>query len=324
MARKALKRAALIGVAGLAALAATAPASAQTGGISLAEDVHAGELAVPVNKSQVLRSACLPEGPHPKTTRIADVLRSPPSLYGSKRRNDPHLTFYTAPTGIAVVDVVVRPDVTKLRATVRADSSDQSVRNSHDAVASEAVSAPRRPACRSAGPMPGQVVTCCRSYRLSRSASKSALLVKRAALNRSTGLGSKATSPAHRLRRRSHAWRPGALTAPGGVTTTVCGDPVCRLGAITTASHRFARLRALGANFDATPMRSSALVRKTLANRPWSRVRDTASFLPAANSRFRSSRIPEARAHTQVAFTVEWKPFRRQPRFTPTVLADGV
>ena len=57
MARKQLKRAGLLAAtATFAALSLGAPAAAQVGAISLAEDVHAGELAVPVNKSQVLRA----------------------------------------------------------------------------------------------------------------------------------------------------------------------------------------------------------------------------------------------------------------------------
>ncbi len=74
MTRKAWQRVALIGVAGLTALTTTAAASGQSGGISVADDVHAGELAVPVNKSQVLRS----DRPYAKALignpEIADVL----------------------------------------------------------------------------------------------------------------------------------------------------------------------------------------------------------------------------------------------------------
>jgi pilus assembly protein CpaC len=70
MAAKAFIRAALA-AAGAAALAAAQPASAQ---ISIAEGVHAGELDVPVNKSQVIRA----DRPYAKaligSPDIADVL----------------------------------------------------------------------------------------------------------------------------------------------------------------------------------------------------------------------------------------------------------
>ena len=86
--RKALKRAALIGVAGLTALAAAAPVAAQSSGISVAEDIHAGELVVPVNKSQVLRS----DRPYSKALigdpEIADVLPlTNQSLYVLGKKN---------------------------------------------------------------------------------------------------------------------------------------------------------------------------------------------------------------------------------------------
>src|SRR4051794_18665596 len=70
MAAKAFIRAALA-AAGVAALAVAQPAAAQ---ISVAEGVHAGELDVPVNKSQVIRA----DRPYSKALignpDIADVL----------------------------------------------------------------------------------------------------------------------------------------------------------------------------------------------------------------------------------------------------------
>ena len=118
MARKALKRAALHAAAGLAALTFAAPAAAQMGAISLAEDVHGGELAVPVNKSQVLRV----DRPYSKALignpEVADILPlTNQSLYVlGKKTGTTSLTLYDARnTLIAVVDVVVGPDVTTLK-----------------------------------------------------------------------------------------------------------------------------------------------------------------------------------------------------------------
>ena len=55
MARDHLRKAVLAATA-LAAICAAAPAAAQASSISVAEGVHAGEVAVPVKKSQVIRS----------------------------------------------------------------------------------------------------------------------------------------------------------------------------------------------------------------------------------------------------------------------------
>ena len=74
----------------LAALGAAAPAAAQVS-VSVADGVHAGELAVPVNKSQVLRT----DRPYAKALignpEIADVLPlTDQSLYvlGKKTGHD--------------------------------------------------------------------------------------------------------------------------------------------------------------------------------------------------------------------------------------------
>src|SRR5215210_6620428 len=118
MARKALKRAALHAAAGLAALTFAVPAAAQMGTISLAEDVHGGELAVPVNKSQVLRV----DRPYSKALignpEVADILPlTNQSLYVlGKKMGTTSLTLYDGRNSlIAVVDVVVGPDVTTLK-----------------------------------------------------------------------------------------------------------------------------------------------------------------------------------------------------------------
>src|SRR4051795_9659631 len=114
MSAKAFKRAGAIGAV-LAAAFVAQPALAQ---ISIAEGVHAGELEVPVNKSQVIRA----DRPYAKALignpEIADVLPlSDSSLYVlGKKPGTTSLTLYDRSNRlIAVVDVVVGPDVLTLK-----------------------------------------------------------------------------------------------------------------------------------------------------------------------------------------------------------------
>lgn len=109
-------KAALIALAMTGTALGAAPATAQM--ISAAEGVHAGELAVPVNKSQVLRA----DRPFAKAlignSEIADVLPlSDQSLYVlGKSMGTTSLTLYDSRNRlIAVVDVMVGPDVTGLK-----------------------------------------------------------------------------------------------------------------------------------------------------------------------------------------------------------------
>ena len=102
----------------LAAAGVAAPAAAQVSAISVAEGVHAGELAVPVNKSQVIRS----DRPYAKALignpEIADVLPlTDQSLYVlGKKMGTTSLTLYDRSNMlIAVVDVAVGPDVISLK-----------------------------------------------------------------------------------------------------------------------------------------------------------------------------------------------------------------
>src|SRR4051812_26948553 len=116
MARKPLTRAALAAAAGIAGLIAWQPASAQ--GVSVAEGVHAGELAVPVNKSQVLRTDRAYAKALIGNPEIADILPlTNQSLYVlGKKTGTTSLTLYDRSTNlIAVLDVVVGPDVTTLK-----------------------------------------------------------------------------------------------------------------------------------------------------------------------------------------------------------------
>ena len=117
MVRDHLRKAVLAATA-LAGLCAAAPAAAQASAITVAEGVHAGEVAVPVNKSQVIRS----DRPYSKALignpEIADVLPlTDQSLYVlGKKMGTTSLTLYDRSNMlIAVVDVVVGPDVISLR-----------------------------------------------------------------------------------------------------------------------------------------------------------------------------------------------------------------
>src|ERR1043165_3175453 len=114
MAARILKRAALLAVAG-AALAVAQPAIAQ---VSVASGVQAGELDVPVNKSQVLRA----DRPYAKALignpEIADIVPiSDTSVYVlGKKAGTTSLTLYDRRNRlIAVLDVVVGPDVMTLK-----------------------------------------------------------------------------------------------------------------------------------------------------------------------------------------------------------------
>ena len=342
MTRKAWQRAALIGVAGLIACTTSGAASAQSGGISLAEDVHAGELVVPINKSQVLRS----DRPYSKALignpEIADVLPlTNQSLYVlGKKNGTTSLTLYDRSNMlIAVVDVVVGPDVTTLKRQLsELMPSDQvSARISNDAVVLEGIVASAPAADRAVQIAetyaPGKVVNL-----LSIGSAQQVMLevrfseVKRSALKQ-IGLGLFVGSDGGKFNGAiggGASLTPGApvTSTVGGVTTTVPGNAVLALGAITNSFGIISRMfRAFGTNFEAT---LDALERKgaitTLAEPTLVALSgETASFL--AGGEFPVPVIQSSGgsgANTNGAFTVEWKPFGVSLAFTPTVLADGV
>jgi pilus assembly protein CpaC len=333
MARKTFKRGALL-AAGLAAVVLAAPAAAQSGGISLAEDVHAGELVVPVNKSQVLRS----DRPYAKALignpEIADVLPlTNQSLYVlGKKNGTTSLTLYDRSNMlIAVVDVVVGPDVTTLKRQLsELMPTDQiGARISNDAVVLEGIVA-NAPAADRAVQIaetyaPGKVVNL-----LSIGSAQQVMLevrfseVKRSALKQ-IGLGFGIRSDGGKL--NGVIGGGASLTSKTDATTGVVTD-VLALGAITNSFGIISRMfRAFGTNFEAT---LDALERKgaitTLAEPTLVALSgETASFL--AGGEFPVPVIQNtggSGANTNGAFTVEWKPFGVSLAFTPTVLADGV
>src|SRR6185369_1294346 len=114
MTAKAFTRAALAATA-LAGIAFAQPAAAQ---VTVAQGVHAGELDVPVNKSQVLKT----DRPYAKALvgnpDIADIVPiSDNSVYVlGKKPGTTSLTLYDRSSRlIAVLDVVVGPDVITLK-----------------------------------------------------------------------------------------------------------------------------------------------------------------------------------------------------------------
>ena len=325
MVAKAFMRAALA-AAGAAALVAASPASAQ---ISIAEGVHAGELDVPVNKSQVIRA----DRPYAKaligSPEIADVLPlTDSSLYVlGKKPGTTSLTLYDRSNRlIAVVDVVVGPDVLTLKRQLSdlMPANAIAARMSNDSIVLEGTvpsSVDADKAVQLAETYaPGKVVNL-----LSLGSSQQVMLevrfseVKRSALKQlgvSWFVGSDA----------------GKLGGASGGGAGIAGNGPPTLEAITGSFGILSRsFHALGENFNVT---LDALEKKgavtTLAEPTLVALSgETASFL--AGGEFPVPTVQSgggvgAGTGTGVstAITVQWKPFGVSLAFTPTVLADGV
>lgn len=323
----------------LAAALAAVPASAQ---LSVAEGIHAGELAVPINKSQVLRS----DRPYSKALignpEIADVLPlTSSSLYVlGKEAGTTSLTLYDRSNNlIAVIDVVVGPDVLSLRRQLSELVPVEGVgaRISNDSIVLEGV-VPNAVVADRAVQLaetyaPGKVVNL-----LSIGSSQQVMLevrfaeVKRSALKQ-IGLGWFVNDDnLDGAIGGDASLTPGApiqttVPLPGGgtATTTVPGPGVIRLGSIIGSFAIISRtFRAFGADFNVT---LDALERKgaitTLAEPTLVALSgETASFL--AGGEFPIPVVQNAGDDNSASITVEWKPFGVSLAFTPTVLADGV
>lgn len=310
-----------------ALLLGAVPAAGQVTALSTAEGMHAGELVVPVAKSQVLRS----DRPFAKALignpEIADILPlNSNSLYVlGKKAGTTSLTLYDRNSNlIAVMDVAVGPDVLGLRRQLSEllPASQVGARLSNDSIVLEGI-VPSGPAADRAVQLastyaPGKVVNL-----LSIGSSQQVMLevrfseVKRSALQQigiSTFVGSDG----------------GKLTgAIGGGAGLVGGGPPT-LAAITDSFGIISRtFRAFGSNFNLT---LDALERKgaitTLAEPTLIALSgETANFL--AGGEFP---IPTVQGSGGTgsddgggrAITVEFKPFGVSLAFTPTVLADGV
>ena len=318
MARKIFKSAALL-AAGIAALAVAQPALAQ---VTMAEGVHAGELDVPVNKSQVLRT----DRPYSKALignpEIADVLPlTASSIYVlGKKPGTTSLTLYDRSNQlIAVLDVVVGPDVTTLKRQLNElmPGDDVSARMSNESIVlegtvSSAVAADRAVQIAETY-APGKVVNL-----LGIGSAQQVMLevrfaeVKRSALKQ-LGVSWFVGSDAGKL--------GGAIGNGAGIE----GDGPPTLDAITGSFAVISRtFRAFGENFNVT---LDALERKgaitTLAEPTLVALSgETATFL--AGGEFPIPVSQGSTAGGNNAITVEFKPFGVSLAFTPTVLADGV
>jgi len=327
MARKSMRGLSLTAVAVLA-IAVAAPAAAQVSAVSVADNVHAGEVAVPVNKSQVIRS----DRPYSKALignpDVADVLPlTDSSLYVlGKKMGTTSLTLYDRSNSlIAVVDVVVGPDVITLRRQLSELMPIQGVgaRISNDSIVLEGVVPDAVAADRAVqiaeSYAPGKVINL-----LAIGSSQQVMLevrfseVKRSALKQ-LGIGGF-------LSGSGNNGFQGAIGS--GAALSGSGPPT--LGAIGDSFGILSRnFSVLGLNISAT---LDALERKgavtTLAEPTLVALSgETASFLaggefpvPVAQSAGSTS----ANGASSSAITVEWKPFGVSLAFTPTVLADGV
>ncbi|RIX32444.1 type II and III secretion system protein family protein [Sphingomonas edaphi] len=315
--------------------------------VSEATEIRAGELNVPLNKSQVLRS----DRPFAKALignpEIADVLPlSDQSLYVlGKKMGTTSLTLYDRRNMlIAVVDVAVGPDVNSLKRQLsELMPSDQvGARMANDSIILEGIV--------SSGPAADRAVQVAETYApgkvinlLSIGSAQQVMLevrfseIKRGALK---DLGISGFLSGSGNNGFQGAFGGGAsLTSSTGTTTTTVTDPVTgavtstqtpnppqlALGAIVDSFGILSRMfRIGGLNIDAT---LNALERKgvvtTLAEPTLVALSgETASFL--AGGEFP---IPVAQGNGGTdgnAISVQFKSFGVSLAFTPTVLADGV
>ena len=327
MARKTMRGLSLTAAAVLA-IAVAAPAAAQVSAVSVADNVHAGEVAVPVNKSQVIRS----DRPYSKALignpDIADVLPlTDSSLYVlGKKMGTTSLTLYDRSNSlIAVVDVVVGPDVITLRRQLSELMPIQGVgaRISNDSIVLEGIVPDSVAADRAVqiaeSYAPGKVINL-----LSIGSSQQVMLeVRFSEVKRSTlkqlGIGGF-------LSGSGDNGFTGAIGNGAGLSGS--GPPT--LGAIVDSFGILQRnFSVLGLDISAT---LDALERKgavtTLAEPTLVALSgETANFLaggefpvPVAQNVSGSNVDGESSS----AITVQWKPFGVSLAFTPTVLADGV
>ncbi|HEX3423890.1 MAG TPA: type II and III secretion system protein family protein [Sphingomicrobium sp.] len=328
MGAKKLKRFTLCAAA-VGALLAAHPALAQ---VSVATNISAGELDVPVNKSQVVRvdraySKALIGNPD-----IADIVPiSETSVYVlGKKTGTTSLTLYDrANRLIAVVDISVGPDVTSLKRQLAQllPADEISATMSNDSVVLQgmvpnAVDADR--AVQIADTFaPGKVVNL-----LSLGSAQQVMLdvrfaeVKRTALAQ-LGLNWSVLGDTGKLQGNvGDGTSTSTFTDP--TTGQVLGSQILRgnvAGSFAIISRTF---RAFGANFN---VQLDALENKgaitTLAEPTLVALSgETASFLAGGEFPIPVSQGSSGTAGT--AITVEFKPFGVSLAFTPTVLADGV
>ena len=317
--------------AALAVALAATPVVAQIS-VTNGDDVRAGELNVPLNKSQVLRV----DRPFAKALLgnpdIADILPlTDSSLYVlGKKMGTTSLTLYDRRSRlIAVVDIAVGPDVTSLKRQLSELMPDDRVgaRMANDSIILEGIV--------SSGPAADRAMQVAETYApgkvinlLSIGSSQQVMLevrfseIKRSAL-KDLGFGFFVRGSGNNG--FGGAFGDGASLSPG------VGGAVLGRSAISDAFGVLTRRFGIfGLNFDAA---LNALERKgaitTLAEPTLVALSgETASFL--AGGEFP---IPVAQggttgtgtgAGTSSSISVEFKPFGVSLAFTPTVLADGV
>ena len=310
---------------GLAALAA--PASAQMTGVSVADGLGAGELQVPVNKSQVLRT----DRPYARAVianpEIADILPLTNQAIHvlGKKPGTTSLTLYDRGGRlIAVVDIAVGPDVITLKRQLSEvmPADPIAARMSNDSIilegtVSSAVAADRAVQIAETY-APGKVVNL-----LSLGSSQQVMLevrfseVKRSALKQ-IGAGFFVGS--------DNGSFNGAIGGGASLTPDDTGKGILQLGSIIDSFGILTKkFGAFGLNFDAA---LDALEKKgaitTLAEPTLVALSgETASFL--AGGEFPVPVVQGGSSgNGNNAITVEWKPFGVSLAFTPTVLADGV
>jgi pilus assembly protein CpaC len=329
-----------------AAFVAAVPAAAQ---ITVAESdgVRAGELAVPINKSQVLRS----DRPFAKALignpDIADVLPlSDQSIYVlGKKMGTTSLTLYDRRNMlIAVVDIAVGPDVIGLKRQLSELMPDDTVgaRIANDSIVLEGVV--------SSGPAADKAVQVAESYApgkvinlLSVGSAQQVMLevrfseIKRGALKDlgfsmfvqgSGNNGFQGVFGGGASLNGSIGSTSTTHTDPvtGDVTTsTTPNSPTLSLGGIVDSFGILTRIFHIGGlNIDAT---LNALERKgivtTLAEPTLVALSgETASFL--AGGEFPIPVAQSGSSGGDSAISVQFKQFGVSLAFTPTVLADGV
>jgi len=316
----------VIAAAFLAGAAVAAPAQAQVSAISVADGIHAGEVAVPVNKSQVIRSDRNFTKAMVGNPEIADILPlSNSSLYVlGKKAGTTSLSLYGPGNRlIAVVDVVVGPDVISLKRQLSSSIGENvGARISNDAVVLEGIVSSAVAADRAVQLAetyaPGKVVNL-----LSIGSSQQVMLevrfseVKRSAL-KDIGFGFFVNNDSGTLN--------GVSGGGASLTPDANGNGTLRLGSIVDSFGIITKtFGAFGLNFDAA---LNALEKKgaitTLAEPTLVALSgESANFL--AGGEFPVPVVQNSgNGGANSAISIEWKPFGVSLAFTPTVLADGV
>lgn len=308
----------------LASAFAAAPAIAQVQIIS-GDDIRAGQLDVPVNKSQVLRT----DRPFAKALvgnpEIADVVPlTSSSLYVlGKKNGTTSLTLYDRNNLlIAVVDVAVGPDVTGLkRQLAELLPGDQvGAHMANDSVVLQGVVSSSVAADRAVQLAetyaPGKVVN-----MMGVGSSQQVMLevrfseIRRSAL-KDIGVDFFVGSDSGRF---LGAVGDGASLTPGSDGSGVLG-----LGAIADSFGILTkRFGAFGLNFDAAlnALESKGAITTLAEPTLVAMSGETANFLAGGEFPIPVAQDSDGGAST---ITVEYKPFGVSLAFTPTVLADGV